>query len=308
MTADIVLSKPTDALARAGWRPGRDAGDNAMLAILRTAAVGQWTLFPAAERAIREFHGLRIAPSPGGGREVAATGCLVDPQEARYAGPPLTRLGGALGVRLFPFGRTDYEAPLAVDEEGRLFTLGVGGAWLLGETAREGLIGLAEGVLPVRLRSRERLWPLAGMPADLAAAVRAALVAVYVLHRTGVFSARALRLRVTTLRGVGVLALDETYPLLPGRLDTSAEPLTRAMADGLAAAGLSPHGCELALGVPAPAGTTGPLATLECAITLGGPAGRPTLTLSAPMGASIGRAAGVLDACEQAFTSWAARQ
>ncbi|MBW5483898.1 SUKH-3 domain-containing protein [Streptomyces bambusae] len=307
MRADLLI-KPTDVLRQAGWRPGRNAGDAAMLAILKTAAVGHWALFPAAEAAIREFHGLRIAPAPGGGRVVAATGCVVDPQEARYAGPPLSRLGDTLGTRLFPFGRTDNEAPLALDEDGRLFTLGVGGAWLLGETAREGLVGLAEGAMPVRLRSRERLWPLSGMPADLAAAVRAALVAVYVLHHTGVYSARALRLRVTTLRGVGILALDETFALRPGRLDASAEPLTQAMTDQLAGAGLSPRGCELALGVPAPPGTSGPLTTLECTITLGGPAGRPTLALSAGMGASVGRTAEVLDACERAFAAWAARQ
>ncbi|MCB5179667.1 SUKH-3 domain-containing protein [Streptomyces antimicrobicus] len=308
MAAETILRKPTDVLARAGWRPGRDAGDAAMLAILKTAALGQWTLFPAAEQAVREFHGLRIAPSPDGGRDVAATGCVVDPQEARYAGPPLQRLGNALGVRLFPFGRTDQEAPLGVDEEGRLFTLGVGGAWLLGGSAREGLIALAEGTRPVRLRPRERLWRLSDMPADLTAGVRAALVAVYVLHHTGVFSARALRLRVTTLRGVGVLALDETYALRPGRLDASAEPLARAMADELAAAGLSPHGCEIAVGVPAPSGTTGPLATLDCTITLNGPAGRPTLTLSAPMGASVGPTAKIFDACEAAFAAWAAQR
>ncbi|MCB5179670.1 SUKH-3 domain-containing protein [Streptomyces antimicrobicus] len=301
MTGEIPTA---DALTAAGWRPGRDAAQDALHAILRTVTVGRWEVFPAAERALREFHGLRV-PAVGDGLDVAATGCLVDPQEARYAGPPLRQLGHSLGTRLFPFGRTDSDAPMAVDEDGRLFTLGVGGGWLLGDSAHDGLLALAVGRRPVRLRSRERYWPLSGMPADLAAGVRAALVAVYVLHHTGVYSARALRLQVTTLRGVGVLALDRTFPLLPGPLEASAEPLTRSMEEALAAAGLRAQNCELALAVPAPSGTPGPLAELDCTVTVGGPAGGPTLSLSAGMSASYGRASRVLAACEAAFAAWA---
>ncbi|MEU7295908.1 SUKH-3 domain-containing protein [Streptomyces exfoliatus] len=96
---------------------------------------------------------------PHGGREVAATGCVLDLQEARYAGPPLRGLADLLGTRLFPVGRTEADAPMAVDEEGRLFSLGPGGAWLLGETVRDGLLALTEGLRPVRLRGREWQWP-----------------------------------------------------------------------------------------------------------------------------------------------------
>ncbi|SEC13966.1 SUKH-3 domain-containing protein [Streptomyces sp. TLI_105] len=135
-------------LTLAGWHPGRDAGDAAMIAVLKTTGPGPWSLFPAAERAVREFHGLRPAPAAHGGREVAATGCVVDPQEARYSGPPLHRLAETLGTRLFPLGRTDADAPMAVDEEGRLFSLGAGGAWLHGETVRDGLLALTEGLRP----------------------------------------------------------------------------------------------------------------------------------------------------------------
>ncbi|MCZ0981692.1 SUKH-3 domain-containing protein [Streptomyces diastatochromogenes] len=89
-----------DPLAAAGWRAGRDAGDAAMLAVLTTVAVGQGRVFPAAERALREFHGLRIAPAPDGGREVAATGCVVDParpaSRARSStGSPVTSAYGS---------------------------------------------------------------------------------------------------------------------------------------------------------------------------------------------------------------------
>ncbi|MFE1550774.1 SUKH-3 domain-containing protein [Streptomyces sp. NPDC058718] len=293
-----------DVLTKAGWRQGRDAGDAAMLAILMAVTVGEGSVFPAAERAVREFHGLRVPPAPDGGREVAATGCVVDPREARFASPQLDRLGAELGVRLFPFGRTDTDAPLAVDEEGRLLMLGTGGPWLLGQTAGEGLTALAEGIAPTRLRAPRRRFPLPGDPADLAAAVRAALVAVYVLHSTGVYGARGLRLRATTLRGIGVVAVDEVFPLGPGSLESSTEPLIAAMTGRLDTSGVRAGGCELTLTIPVPPGIEGPLATVECAVTMGNPAEGPVLTLSAGLSASLGPTATVLDACAAAFAAW----
>ncbi|MER5706334.1 SUKH-3 domain-containing protein [Streptomyces sp. NPDC002122] len=296
-----------DVLTKAGWRQGRDAGDAAMLAILTTVTVGGGSVFPAAERAVREFHGLRVPPAPDGGREVAATGCVVDPREARFASPQLDRLGAELGVRLFPFGRTDTDAPLAVDEEGRLLMLGTGGPWLLGQTAGEGLTALAEGIAPARLRAPRRRFPLPGErgdAADLAAAVRAALVAVYVLHSTGVYGARAVRLRATTLRGIGVVAVDEVFPLGPGSLESSTEPLIAAMTGRLDASGARAGGCELTLTIPVPRGTEGPPATVECAVTVGNPTEGPALTLSAGLSASLGPTAAVLDACAEAFAAW----
>ncbi|MDV5149024.1 SUKH-3 domain-containing protein [Streptomyces sp. SBC-4] len=300
-----------DVLTKAGWRQGRDAGDAAMLAILTTVTVGGGSVFPAAERAVREFHGLRVPPAPDGGREVAATGCVVDPREARFASPQLDRLAADLGVRLFPLGRTDTDAPLAVDEEGRLVLLGPGGAWLLGATVREGLTALAEGIAPARIRAPRRRFPLPGEggsyggdTADLAAAVRAALVAVYVLHSSGVYGARALRLRATTLRGIGVVAVDEVFPLGPGSLDSSTEPLIAAMTGRLDASGVRAGGCELTVTVTAPPGTDGPSATVECAVTVGNPAEGPVLTLSAAPAASLGPTAAVLDTCAEALAGW----
>ncbi|MEU2231005.1 SUKH-3 domain-containing protein [Streptomyces vietnamensis] len=293
------------SLTLAGWHPGRDAGDAAMIAVLKTAGLGPWPLFPAAERAVREFHGLRPAPAAHGGREVAATGCVVDPQEARYAGPPLHRLAETLGTRLFPLGRTDADAPMAVDEEGRLFSLGAGGAWLHGETVRDGLLALTEGLRPVRLRGRERRWPLRAEPADLAAGVRAALVAVYVLHTHGVFDARALRLRVTTLRGIGVSVLDQEFPLIPGSLEDNAPALVRAMEAELSALAQPAASCELRLSVLAPPRAPAPLAGIDCGVTLGGPTGF-ALTLATGPGASVGRPATAVDASAAAFDAWTA--
>ncbi|MER5962685.1 SUKH-3 domain-containing protein [Streptomyces sp. NPDC002057] len=297
----------TDMPAEAGWHAGRDAGDAALPAILMTVTVGGGSVFPAAEGALREFHGLRIRAAPHGGREVAATGCVVDPREARFASPQLDRLGGELGLRLFPFGRTDADAALAVDEEGRLLALGTGGAWFLGATVREGLAVLTEGVAPVRLRPPRWRFPLPGLPADLAGAVRAALVAVYVLHSSGVFGARAVRLRATTFRGIGVVAVDEEFRLRRGALEENAEPLTEAMSARLDAAGVRAGGCELTLTVTAPPGTDGPSATVECGVTVGGDRTHgPALTLSAGLSTSFGPAAKALGACADALADWSA--
>ncbi|MCZ0981693.1 hypothetical protein O1L60_29885 [Streptomyces diastatochromogenes] len=116
------------------------------------------------------------------------------------------------------------------------------------------------GRAPVRLRAPRLRFPLPGLSAEggLGAAVRAALVAVYVLHSTGVYSARALRLRATTLRGIGVVAVDEEFPLPPGPLEGGAEPLTAAMTARLEEAGARAGGCELVLTPAVPPGTEGP--------------------------------------------------
>ncbi|MEV8591033.1 SUKH-3 domain-containing protein [Streptomyces sp. NPDC051180] len=295
----------TGVLTDAGWRPGRDAGDAAMLAVLVTVTVGA-ELFPAAERALREFHGLTVRPAPTGGREVAAIGSVVDPREARHDIASLNRLAGSLGARLFPFGRTDTDAPLAVDEHGRLLMLGPGGPWLLGETVADGLTLLAHGIAPVRLRPPRRHHPLPGGAHDLGAAVRAALVAVYVLHSTGVFGARALHLRATTLRGIGVVAVDEEFPLRPGALEDNAGPLAEAMTARVEAAGARPGSCELTLTVSAPPGTEGPASTVTCAVTVGGETEGPALILAAGLSATVGATAKALDACAAALADWAA--
>ncbi|MGW0121406.1 SUKH-3 domain-containing protein [Streptomyces sp. NPDC003327] len=293
-------------LEEAGWQPGRDAGDAALLAILVAVTHGAGEAFPAAERAVREFHGLSPRPAPDGGGEVAALGAVVDPREARHDVPTLLRLADSLGVRLFPLGRTDTDAPLAVDEHGRLLMLGPGGPWLLGETVHDGLAALTEGHAPVRLRPPRWTVPLPGLPADLDAVVRAALVAVYVLHSTGVFSARALHLRATTLRGIGVVAVDKEFPLRRGALADNAEPLAEAMTRALEAVGARPGACALTVSVPAPPGTEGPAATVACAVTTGAEPDAPALTLSAALSAASGPTATALTACARELTAWAA--
>ncbi|MET3985388.1 SUKH-3 domain-containing protein [Streptomyces sp. PvR034] len=298
MTGDTA----TAPLTAAGWHPGRDVGDVALLAALTTAPLGPWELFPAAEGALRAFHGLRIPPT-GPGIDVAPTGCLVDPTQARYGAVPLRRIAEAVGLRVFPFGRTDADALLCVDEAGRLFCVDHGGARLLGDTVRAGLTALAEGRASVRLSAPRRTWALDahayGDATDpVRVGTRAALVAVYVLHAHAAFAAREVRLRATTLRGVGVLAVDRAFPLYPGPLQDSADPLAAAVAAAVEAAGVRPQGAELTFSVPA-APAPG---QLECAVTVGtAGAPAPRLVLAAGPGAAVGRPAELFAACAAAF-------
>lgn len=293
MTGDI------DVLTAAGWHPGRDAGDTAMLAVLEVAALG-WELFPAAEQALRAYHGLRIAPS-GPGQEVAPTGAVVHPREAQYAGGPFHSLGQRIGTRFFPFGRTDSDVPLAVDELGRLFGVDHGGARLLGESVAAGLDGLARGRMPVRLAVRRSAWEIAPLPAEelLEGAVRIALSVVYVLHRHGVYDARALRLRVTAMRGIGETLLDRAFPLPAGALGDAASPLVGRMSAALEQAGASVQGCEMRLDVLVPAGVAGPFESFRCSVAVGSSAARPAgvvVGFSGGVGACLGWGAEVFDA------------
>ncbi|WP_284453874.1 SUKH-3 domain-containing protein [Streptomyces sp. MRC013] len=300
-------------MTAAGWYEGRDAGDAAMLAALRTVTLAEpvvggatWTLFPAAERALREFHGLRVHPT-GPGRDVAATGCVIDPTEARHALRPCALLGESTGSRLFPFGRTDADALLAVDDEGRLFSLDHGGRWHLGDTVHEGLTTLTEGHAPRRVAARRWSWAAPSTAQPLVDTVRTALAAVYVLHHRRVFSARSLRLTVTTLRGIGVRTVDGTLPLPGGSREEAAEPLVAGMEALIGAAGATARGAEVQVAVSVPPHTAVPLSSVECTVRTGHSAKTPTsteLVLSAGAGASVGRARAALDACSEDFARY----
>ncbi|TVL94422.1 SUKH-3 domain-containing protein [Streptomyces sp. SAJ15] len=220
------------ALTASGWHPGRDAGERALLDLLPTASAlarygdTGWQPFPAAVRAVREFHGLTIAPA-GPGVDVAPTGCVIDPALAHHALDTLAVFGAELGRYLFPFGRTDADALLAVDEEGRLFARDLSGWWLLGDTVAAGLTALAEGHAPRRAAPGHRRWSAARAPGEdlVPDLVKTALVLAYVLHRHGVLTTQALHARAVGFRGFGQLHLDQEFRLRPGALEANAEPL-----------------------------------------------------------------------------------
>ncbi|MFV0127986.1 SUKH-3 domain-containing protein [Streptomyces sp. HMX112] len=302
------------ALAEAGWHPGRDARAPAMLRVLETiAAEPRWSLFPAAERALCEFHGLRVQAA-GPGRDVAGTGCTVDPVPVRHFARSLARLGEVVGTHLFPFGLADTGAVLTVDEDGRLFSLDHGGARLLGESVLQGIVALTEGHAPSRVAPREWRWPIDGAPGGdaLERAVSVALVAVYVLHRGGLFDARELRLRVTSLRGVGVLVLDRVFALFGGPLENSAAPLVEGARRAMADEGVGATGAEVRLSVLPPPGTCARAASVDCSVRVVETTDMytPVVTLTAGAAASVGPVTSAVRACvdalgEYAGSSWA---
>ncbi|MCK7627685.1 SUKH-3 domain-containing protein [Streptomyces sp. RS10V-4] len=212
-------------LHTAGWQPGRDTGNDGMLAILETVSTvarsgpGRWVLFPAAEQSVREFHGLTFRPTVPG-LQVAATGCTVDPRLGRYTHSTLAGLSEALGVELFPFGRTDSDALLAVDEQARLFSVDHGGSWLLGASPAEGITALLQGQRPERVAEEKREWllPPMGEEDTVADAVKTAMVLVFILDRHSVLRTDILRLHVREKTGFGREPLDLEYPLRDGAL------------------------------------------------------------------------------------------
>ncbi|SEC13924.1 hypothetical protein [Streptomyces sp. TLI_105] len=119
------------------------------------------------------------------------------------------------------------------------------------------------------------------------------------------FDARALRLRATTLRGIGVTVLDREFPLRPGSLEDNAPALVEAMEAELSALAQPAATCELLLSVPAPPRTPAPPAALDRGVALGGQDGF-TLTLAAGPGPSVGRPSTLVDASVAAFDAGAA--
>ncbi|WP_407552448.1 SUKH-3 domain-containing protein [Streptomyces sp. Pv4-95] len=152
------------ALQEAGWQTGRWDIKQAehwadTLRAHSSPAGHRHTIFPAAVEAWAEFGGLRIA-GPGPGRHIAPTPFTIDPLHGLHLARTLGDLGRALDTHVAPLGREEIPTPdgaptgqaiLAIDTEGRVYSLDHTGDWYLGASIDAALGTLVLGTRPSRL-------------------------------------------------------------------------------------------------------------------------------------------------------------
>ncbi|AZS72265.1 SUKH-3 domain containing protein [Streptomyces lydicus] len=152
------------ALHEAGWQPGRwdieQAEHWADTLRAHTSPAGhRHTVFPAAVEAWAEFGGLHIT-GPGPGRHIAPAPFAIDPLHGLHLARTLGDLGRALETDVAPLGREELttrdgdtysQATLAIDTEGRVYSLDHTGDWYLGPDIDSALGVLVLGTRPVRL-------------------------------------------------------------------------------------------------------------------------------------------------------------
>ncbi|MEU9247092.1 SUKH-3 domain-containing protein [Streptomyces sp. NPDC048385] len=159
-TSSTRFSVPVDAALRtAGWLPGRwDIKQAEVWAdTLRghaSPAGHRHAVFPAAVEAWAEFGGLHINPT-GTGRQIAPAALHIDPLHGLHLARTLGDLGRALDTELCPLGaETDTHALLAIDAEGRVYTLDHTGDWYVGPDIDHALTTLIAGLEPHRLTTQ----------------------------------------------------------------------------------------------------------------------------------------------------------
>ncbi|MEW1654571.1 SUKH-3 domain-containing protein [Streptomyces sp. NPDC093707] len=155
------------ALQDAGWEAGRWDIKQAeswadTLRAHASPAGHRHTVFPAAVEAWAEFGGLHIT-GPGPGRHIAPTPFVIDPLLGLHHARTLGDLGRALGTDVAPLGQeqlpdtkatrgTTYpQATLAIDAQGRVYSLDHTGDWYLGADLDQALGTLILGTRPGRL-------------------------------------------------------------------------------------------------------------------------------------------------------------
>lgn len=146
------------ALREAGWQPGRwdirQAEEWADALRSHASPVGhQHAVFPAAVEAWAEFGGLLITASAPG-RHIAPAAVRIDPLSGLHLARTLGDLGRALETEVSPLGAEGEEqAVLAIDTEGRVYSIDHTGDWFLGQDIDEALATLVTGTQPSRLTS-----------------------------------------------------------------------------------------------------------------------------------------------------------
>ncbi|WP_328555103.1 MULTISPECIES: SUKH-3 domain-containing protein [unclassified Streptomyces] len=151
------FTEPVDgALRSAGWQPGRwDIKQAEYWAdALRghaSPAGHRHCVFPAAVEAWAEFGGL-LVDAPGPGRRLAPAALDLDPLHGLHMARTLGDLGRALDTEVCPLGEEpDSHALLAIDAEGRVYTLDHTGDWYLGPHIDAAITTLLTGTAPPRL-------------------------------------------------------------------------------------------------------------------------------------------------------------
>ncbi|MFJ1825412.1 SUKH-3 domain-containing protein [Streptomyces sp. NPDC088178] len=146
------------ALRAAGWQPGRwdirQAEEWADALRSHTSPAGhQHAIFPAAVEAWAEFGGLHITASAPG-RQIAPAPVRIDPMRGLHLARTLGDLGRALETEVSPLGEEgDGQAVLAIDNEGRVYSIDHTGDWYLGPDIDQALATLVGGIQPERLVS-----------------------------------------------------------------------------------------------------------------------------------------------------------
>ncbi|WP_328538326.1 SUKH-3 domain-containing protein [Streptomyces sp. NBC_00344] len=144
------------ALRQAGWQPGRwdircaEQWADALRAHVSPAG-HRHSVFPAAVEAWAEFGGLHITgPTPG--RQTAPAPVRIDPLAGLHLARTLADLGRALGTEIAPLGEEGQsQALLAIDADGRVYSIDHTGDWYLGKDIDQGLGTLVNGLQPIRL-------------------------------------------------------------------------------------------------------------------------------------------------------------
>ncbi|MFJ4964433.1 SUKH-3 domain-containing protein [Streptomyces sp. NPDC088729] len=146
------------ALREAGWQPGRwdirQAEEWADALRAHTSPAGhRHAVFPSAVEAWAEFGGLRITGSAPG-RHLAPSPVRIDPLSGLHLARTLGDLGRALETEVAALGdEGDGQAVLAIDTEGRVYSIDHTGDWYLGADIDEALATLVTGTQPARLTS-----------------------------------------------------------------------------------------------------------------------------------------------------------
>ncbi|WP_228182579.1 SUKH-3 domain-containing protein [Streptomyces anulatus] len=146
------------ALREAGWQPGRwdirQAEEWADALRSHASPAGhRHAVFPAAVEAWAEFGGLCITASAPG-RHIAPAPVRIDPLSGLHLARTLGDLGRALETEVSPLGAEGEEqAVLAIDTEGRVYSIDHTGDWFLGQDIDEALATLVTGTQPSRLTS-----------------------------------------------------------------------------------------------------------------------------------------------------------